>query len=289
MPATGAQLRRPKNIITVTRIRPAHHAELLWNPEISLIREAHPQLIRLQEWLNMWRICRSGELDYRLLVLDGRPGGKTLAALAALLRLLNCPPAGSDFTLSTEQWDAICSPMRRAFACSPSRALPAGRVIVSIAVSHLMEGARELTTSRGPWVRAYMNGFSGRDRNWSMGFVRTVAAQAERVLALPEGRLCPAELSPDMAGREAMRHNKLIRHEEWLKDTCRPQAGDIFLLRQGMHSWSHAGIISGVDRAGEIIHTIEAGMKPGDDNNRVRLLSHKRYMRALPMDIIAVG
>lgn len=206
---------------------------------------------KVQEWLNLWRYIERG-WTYRVSI-DGDFGAQTEGIVKSFQEMHS---AEIDGVVGPVTFGLLCGPMSIAFDDDELDISDLRDEIIFIARQHLVQSPKELEQNKGPWVRAYMDGYEGAPWAWCMGFAQTIIDQA----LSPENKftdIMPHTFSCDVVGEYGL-ENKCLTRAADLKDSKKKSKispADLFLVVKTSNDWVHTGIIERV--GGDWIHTLE--------------------------------
>jgi len=190
---------------------------------------------RVQEWLVLRGVY---------VLIDGLYGPATAAALKAF--------CGTE-ELDLAAWQKLTEPMVE--FCEPFRnqefvtegGIPAIAVYKASRLAD--QGAREISSNRGPWVRLFMKGQEGKNFPWCAGFVSTCLRVAAESVGGGANEV-PDTFSCDEIGLWAEQRGRLMRASSQLA-----KPGDIFLVHRSGNDWIHTGFV--IQNMDDCIRTVE--------------------------------
>lgn len=235
---------------------------------------------KVQEWLNLWKRYDTG---WKISTgIDSHFGNSTLATIKEFQSYCNLE---SDGIVGNKTWAKLTEPMRKAF----TKVTTGGStkdLIIAYAKQQLQSAPREFNQNEGTWVRAYMDGYEGRQWPWCMGFVQTVVDQATTTVGESLKDYMPHTYSCDVVGEHGLRTNRLLRNKEIGKAEETIAPGDIFLNVKSPHDWSHTGIITEV--SGDWITTIEGNTNDEGSREGYEVCERKRNVKTKNIDIFRI-
>lgn len=252
--------------------------------EERFVKEGHnneKDVRKVQEWLNLWKRYDD---DWNISVgIDGDFGPNTLAAVLEFQKFRGLK---TDGIIGNKTWRELTEPMRLAFT-RINKELSIKELIVNYAKQHLKSSPREFKQNEGTWVRAYMDGYEGRNYPWCMGFVQTIVDQAAFTREEDLRDYMPKTWSCDVVGEHGLKHKRLIRNEDLrLSNDLSAQPGDIFLNVKTAHDWTHTGIITRAD--GDWFETIEGNTNDEGSREGYEVCIRKRNFKTRNIDVYRI-
>jgi len=251
---------------------------------------------KIQEWLELWRHARP---DWGLtkVDLDGVFGPQTAFAVKEFQVKSKLPATGA---VDLKTFAKLCGPMAGAFGEAGPRLgtdltpapSPQGkgikRSIVMYAQKHLAAQARELGSNNGPWVRAYMDGFEGKDFPWCAGFVQTIYDLACSAAGKKFTGMIPRTFSCDGLGLFALSHDRLIPQKQISRRMAEIAPGDIFLVKHTKNKldWVHTGLIESKGKG--FLITIEGNTNDEGSREGYEVCRRRRDLGTERLDVMTV-
>lgn len=234
---------------------------------------------KVQEWINLWkRVDPKWKVS---LNIDGHFGNDTLAVVKEFQKFHNL---GVDGIVGNITWRKLSEPMKNAFT-RIKKNLSFRDLIVAYAEQHLKAAPREFNQNEGTWVRAYMDGYEGRDWPWCMGFAQTILDQATYTLGQRFTTYMPSTYSCDVVGNYGMKNGKLLENSTLKASAIKP--GDFFLVvKKPKIDWTHVGIVTGVD--GDWIETIEGNTNDEGSREGYEVCARRRNYKSRKIDIFSL-
>lgn len=246
-------------------------------PYIKEGMEDAKDVIKVQEWINLWKRYDKGWNVS--ITIDGDFGPETKAAVIEFQKYHGLSPDG---IVGNVTWAKLTEPMRNAFSRIDS-GLDIRDLVVAYAKNHLKSSPREYNQNQGTWVRAYMDGKEGVNWPWCMGFVQTIIDQATFTVGQSLTDIMPKTVSCDVVGLEGLKNNKLLRNSEIQKDPTKVKKGDIFLVVKSPKDWTHTGIITEVEE--DWFLTIEGNTNDEGSREGYEVCERKRNFRTSNIDV----
>lgn len=238
-------------------------------------------VIKVQEWLNLWKRYDKG---WNVSVnIDGDFGPETKAAVVEFQKYHGF---SQDGIVGNVTWTKLTEPMRKAFTRIDSD-LSLKEIVIAYAENHLRSGPREFNQNEGTWVRAYMDGNEGSNWPWCMGFVQTIIDQASFTLGQSLKDFMPVSYSCDVVGLAGLKNKMLIRNADVRKDPKKVEKGDVFLVVKSSKDWTHTGIITEVEK--DWFHTIEGNTNDEGSREGYEVCRRKRNFRTSNLDVYKLG
>ncbi len=233
---------------------------------------------RVQEWIMLWNLMNN-EFEAPI-AIDSDFGPGTLRAIKKFQDFKDLQPDG---IIGNKTWRALTQNMKEAFSIIDKSSLSS--LIIAYSEVHINAEAREIIQNKGPWVRAYTNGFDGSDYAWCMGFVMTILDQAYSTLGDDLINHIPYTLSCDGIGKFALEKKKLIRNKAIKTPEKQIKPGDIFLRcsKTNDRDWTHTGFVTKVK--GNIIHTIEGNTNDEGIRDGFEVCRRERNLKKENLDI----
>lgn len=242
-------------------------------------------VIKIQSWLALFDLVNpnSGTLT----AIDGDFGSATEKAVTNFQK---AEGVTQDGVVDAAVFQLLCSPLQTAFETSPAGNGLRQR-IVNVGKLHIEQFPHELIikgeSNTGPWVRSYMDGREGEKQFWCMGFVQGIVDQAASSLGKNFKDLMPASHSCDEVGEAALAKGLLTRFGKVRSDPSVVKPGDIFLLQNTTHDWTHTGIITSIGT--DIFETIEGNSNSDGSRNGDRACKRVRNFRKEKLDVFSIG
>lgn len=240
-----------------------------------------PDVKKVQEWINLWKRYNS---EWKVSTLmDGHFGDGTLAVVKEFQKFRNLTVDG---IVGNITWRELTEPMRKAFTRIEDD-LSLKELIVAYAKQHLESAPREFKQNEGTWVRAYMDGYEGKQWPWCMGFVQTIIDQATFTIGQSLKDYMPTTYSCDVVGNHGNKNDLLIRNADVRKDLSKVEAGDVFLVVKKPFDWTHTGLVTGIEDGW--IKTIEGNTNDEGSREGYEVCERKRDLKTKNIDIFKIN
>ena len=203
----------------------------------------------MQEWCSFHRAHTP---------VDNAFGGATSAAVAQLQQQVGIPATG----IVDKTWAALTAPMLAAIAPAPGTPASLNEAVIAVGRQHVAQRPIELGgDNMGAWVRLYMDGKDGADREWCAGFACFVIAQAAEQLgqSMPIKRQVGVQALID----DAKHDGRFIAGTDVATQAARQarlKPGCLFVIESA--GQSHTGIVSFFDA--DSFATLEGNTNSGD-------------------------
>lgn len=204
----------------------------------------------LQEWLKIHHLQNPHMfLD---LNIDKDFGDHTALVLENYQLQSNCIATGK---LDKQTWTSLTKDLHDILNLKGVMISEMARLsIIDIASLHLRKHVVEISPNNGPFVRWFMDGWTGKRAPWCVGWVLTVLDQYYSAFDRKFTEIIPNTYHTDPIGKNAIKNGTLMPYANYNPNEVQP--GDIFLINKVPgKNWLHIGFVSRV--IGSEIITIE--------------------------------